>query len=94
MKFLFILLLALPLVPLCAARAADAMTSRPNVLFIIAVDASRHFGEAYGCTWVPGEAKLANGRQRDFALGGSGEDIAPTGRRGYEEGGWPVTDAF
>lgn len=24
----------------------------PNVLFIIADDASRHFGEAYGCDWV------------------------------------------
>ena len=33
--------------PLRAATAA-----RPNVLFIIADDASRHFGEAYGCIWV------------------------------------------
>lgn len=31
-----------------AARAAD----RPNVLFIIADDASRHFGNANGCDWV------------------------------------------
>ena len=32
------------------SRAASAGT--PNVLFIIADDASRHFGNAYGCDWV------------------------------------------
>ncbi len=35
-----------------AARATAAIPARPNVLFIIADDASRHFGEAYGCNWV------------------------------------------
>ncbi len=34
---------------LSPAYAADA---RPNVLFIIADDASRHFGNAYNCDWV------------------------------------------
>jgi len=52
MKHPFVILLLLLLVPLCTARAAGATASRPNVLFIIADDASRHFGEAYGCTWV------------------------------------------
>src|SRR4051794_37962979 len=32
------------------ARAAEA-ASTPNILFLIADDASPHFG-AYGCTWV------------------------------------------
>jgi len=32
-----------------AVQAAD---SKPNILFITADDASRHFGEAYDCTWV------------------------------------------
>ena len=148
---LFLALTALMLAPSFAARAADATAARPNVLFVIADDASRHFGEAYGCKWVktpnidrlakqglvfdnaytptskcapsraailtgrnpwqledaanhqpyfpakfmafsealakagiqtggagktwgPGEAKLADGRQRDFALGGGGKD--------------------
>ena len=44
-------------VPVAAAvaepeRAQDAGPRRPNVLFIIADDASRHFGESYGCDWV------------------------------------------
>lgn len=33
-------------------HAAPAAAPRPNILFIIADDASRHFGEAYGCRWV------------------------------------------
>ena len=49
---LFLALTALMLAPFLAARAADATAARPNVLFIIADDASRHFGEAYGCQWV------------------------------------------
>jgi arylsulfatase A-like enzyme len=38
--------------PRFALPAAAATAVRPNVLFIIADDASRHFGGAYGCTWV------------------------------------------
>lgn len=34
------------------AAKATATAARPNVLFIIADDASRHFGEASGCTWA------------------------------------------
>ena len=49
---LFLALTALMLAPSFAARAADATAARPNVLFVIADDASRHFGEAYGCKWV------------------------------------------
>jgi arylsulfatase A-like enzyme len=45
-------LLALLVAPHFAAQAAEATSVRPNVLFIIADDASRHFGEAYGCNWV------------------------------------------
>lgn len=45
-------LFALLLTPLCVAQAADARAARPSVLFIIADDASRHFGEANGCNWV------------------------------------------
>jgi arylsulfatase A-like enzyme len=30
----------------------QASAAGPNVLFIIADDASRHFGDAYGCRWV------------------------------------------
>lgn len=33
-------------------QTSDAEAVRPNVLFIIADDASRHFGEAYRCDWV------------------------------------------
>ena len=52
MKITFKLLFVLLLTALCALRVAEAATARPNVLFIIADDASRHFGEAYGCKWV------------------------------------------
>ena len=146
----FIILALAPLAAIPAAESVKPQT-KPNVLFIIADDASRHFGEAYGCQWVktpnidrlakqglvfdnaytptskcapsraailtgrnpwqledaanhqpyfpvkfmafsealakagiqtggagktwgPGEAKLADGRQRDFALGGGGKD--------------------
>jgi N-sulfoglucosamine sulfohydrolase len=34
------------------AGSANANTARPNVLFIIADDASRHFGESNHCDWV------------------------------------------
>ena len=38
---------------LCVPQAVLALESqRPNVLFIIADDASMHFGEAYNCHWV------------------------------------------
>jgi len=52
MKGTFSLVFALMLAASFAARAADDTAARPNVLFIIADDASRHFGDAYGCTWV------------------------------------------
>jgi arylsulfatase A-like enzyme len=42
-------LLALLLLSVTTALAADSR--KPNILFCIADDASRHFG-AYGCTWV------------------------------------------
>lgn len=37
-----------------ALTGASAATNaaRPNILFIIADDASPHFGQAYGCSWV------------------------------------------
>ena len=35
-----------------AAAAAPPLDGRTNVLFIIADDASCHFGEAYGCRWA------------------------------------------
>ncbi len=156
MKHTITLIVALLLAPYFAARAVDAAAVRPNVLFIIADDASRHFGEAYGCnwaktpnidrlakhglvfenaytptskcapsrasiltgrnpwqiedaanhqpyfpakfmafsealakagirtgaagkTWGPGEAKLADGSPRDFALGGGGKDASDPG---------------
>lgn len=151
MKHTFTLIFAALLLMHGTARAAEATAARPNVLFIIADDASRHFGQACGCNWVktpnidrlaksglvfdnaytptskcapsrasiltgrnpwqledaanhqpyfpakfmaisealakagvqtggagktwgPGEAKLADGSQRDFALGGGGKD--------------------
>ena len=49
---LYLALAALILAPRFSQPAAAATASRPNVLFIIADDASRHFGEAYGCSWV------------------------------------------
>ena len=46
----------------CIARAAET-PKKPNILFVIADDASPHFGEAYGCTWVktPNIDRLARG---------------------------------
>jgi N-sulfoglucosamine sulfohydrolase len=52
MKHILTLIFALLLTPYFSAQAADAPAVRPNVLFIIADDASRHFGEANGCNWV------------------------------------------
>jgi arylsulfatase A-like enzyme len=52
MKGTFAPVFALMMAASFAARAADDVAARPNVLFIIADDASRHFGDAYGCTWV------------------------------------------
>ena len=52
MKGTFALVFALTMAASFAARAADDVAARPNVLFIIADDASRHFGDAYGCSWV------------------------------------------
>ena len=52
MKNIFSLIFALMVTASFSARAADDKAIRPNVLFIIADDASRHFGEAYGCKWV------------------------------------------
>ena len=34
------------------AHAAAELPRKPNVLFIIADDASRHFGRSHGCAWV------------------------------------------
>src|SRR6185437_5483108 len=47
--FLALLVACLGFLPV-PARAAEAARS-PNILFLIADDASPHFG-AYGCTWV------------------------------------------
>ncbi|HEX5790615.1 MAG TPA: sulfatase [Luteolibacter sp.] len=52
MKSILLLIAALQLTPLAVLFAADAPAQRPNILFIIADDASSHFGEAYGCKWV------------------------------------------
>lgn len=52
MKIVTALLAILPLVMSSALRAANVPAPRPNILFIIADDASRHFGQAYGCSWV------------------------------------------
>jgi arylsulfatase A-like enzyme len=52
MKIATVFLALLPLGVLSALRAADVPAPRPNILFIIADDASRHFGQAYGCAWV------------------------------------------
>jgi arylsulfatase A-like enzyme len=49
---LLLALTALLPAPTFALRAAAATPAQPNVLFIIADDASSHFGEAYGCNWV------------------------------------------
>jgi arylsulfatase A-like enzyme len=52
---------ALFFAPLSKLRAANLPEQRPNILFIIADDASPHFGQAYGCSWVktPHIEKLA-----------------------------------
>ncbi len=47
MKIIISLLLGL-----IGALGLQAAEPGPNILFIIADDASRHFGEAYGCSWV------------------------------------------
>ena len=55
--------LALMLVVANVADAADVPSQRPNILFIIADDASPHFGQAYNCGWVktPNIDRLARG---------------------------------
>jgi N-sulfoglucosamine sulfohydrolase len=50
--YLLLALTTLLPAPTFALRAAAATPAQPNVLFIIADDASSHFGEAYGCNWV------------------------------------------
>lgn len=52
MKSVHSMIAALQLTPLAFLAAADAPAQRPNILFIIADDASCHFGEAYGCQWA------------------------------------------
>ena len=37
---------------LLAVVALHAAAAKPSIIFIIADDASLHFGMAYGCTWV------------------------------------------
>jgi N-sulfoglucosamine sulfohydrolase len=51
-KLLLALSVLLPASPFAVHGTAATPPARPNVLFIIADDASRHFGEAYGCNWV------------------------------------------
>ncbi len=46
MKIIFLALSGL------ACMSQNALAASPNVLFIIADDASRHFGEANGCKWA------------------------------------------
>ena len=43
---------ALLLAPLAGLHATEAPAPKPNVLFVIADDASPHFGQTYGCAWV------------------------------------------
>ncbi|MCX6856631.1 MAG: sulfatase [Verrucomicrobia bacterium] len=52
MKHAFTLFSSLLFLLHSPVQAAEAPAVRPNVLFIIADDASRHFGDAYGCKWV------------------------------------------
>lgn len=52
MKLLLIQFTFLSLALLGEMRAAESTAARPNVLFVIADDASRHFGQAYTCDWV------------------------------------------
>ena len=49
---LLLLIATLLLAPVTMLRAVNPQKPRPNILFIIADDASPHFGEAYGCSWV------------------------------------------
>ncbi len=53
-RHILLLMVALLLAPLASLHAAEPARpqTKPNVLFIIADDASRHFGDAYGCNWV------------------------------------------
>jgi arylsulfatase A-like enzyme len=48
MKICILLVTAITMI----AETAIAVPQAPSVLFIIADDASRHYGEAYGCDWV------------------------------------------
>jgi len=61
MGFVRVRLMNKLLVLLAACCLPAFAAAPPNILFIIADDASRHFGEAYGCTWVktPNIDKLA-----------------------------------
>ena len=52
MKHAILVSTVLLLVPLAPILHASAAGSKPNILFIIADDASQHIGEAYGCQWV------------------------------------------
>jgi N-sulfoglucosamine sulfohydrolase len=52
MKYILPMIAALQLAPMAALQAADVQYQRPNILFVIADDASPHFGQANGCTWV------------------------------------------
>ena len=52
MKHILPIIAALLLAPLAALHAADVPPQKPNILFVIADDASPHFGQAYGCAWV------------------------------------------
>ena len=45
-------LLLAALSALAALVPSASAATKPNVLFIIADDASRHFGDSYGCKWV------------------------------------------
>ena len=45
-------LAALGLVGCFCGPSPAAEQERPNILFCIADDGSRHFGQAYGCDWV------------------------------------------
>jgi len=47
-----LLLLFVPAILIADSASAAPNASTPNVLFIIADDASRHYGQAYDCDWV------------------------------------------
>ncbi len=40
------------MIPLIGCTLNAGATEKPNILFIIADDASRHFSDAYGCSWI------------------------------------------